>query len=58
MFDYLRALLSQLHSEEEGQTAIEYAAVLVLIALVIAAAMAAGLGTVVTDVIEDIKKAI
>ena len=55
LFTYLRALLSQMHSEEDGQTAIEYAAVILLVAIVIAGALAVGLDGVIDDVVTDIK---
>ena len=55
LLTYLRALLGQVHSEEEGQTAIEYAAVILLVAIVIAGALAVGLDGVIDDVVTDIK---
>jgi Flp pilus assembly pilin Flp len=40
---------------EEGQTAIEYALVILLVAVVIAVALASGLDGVLSDVITNIK---
>lgn len=55
MLEYLFALYARVfHSDEEGQTAVEYALVLLLIALVLVVALATGLGGVLTGVINEI----
>lgn len=55
MLEYLMAMYGRVfHSNEEGQTAVEYALVLLLIALVLVVALASGLGGLLTDVISDI----
>lgn len=55
MLEYLFAMYVRVfHSDEEGQTAVEYALVLLLVALVLVAALATGLGGVLTGVISDI----
>jgi Flp pilus assembly pilin Flp len=48
---YFRGLLAQLVRGEEGQTAVEYGLVVALVCLVIVAALATGMGTVIADVI-------
>ncbi len=55
MFEYLLAAYVRVfHSNEEGQTAVEYALVLLLVALVLIAALATGLGGVLTSTISKI----
>lgn len=51
MLDYLYALFGVVRSEEDGQTAVEYALVLLLVALVLVAALASGLGGALTSAI-------
>jgi Flp pilus assembly pilin Flp len=51
-------LLAKLHGEEEGQTAIEYALVLALIAVVLVAAVAAGLGGVADTAVGKVTTAL
>jgi Flp pilus assembly pilin Flp len=43
MLEYLMARLGQLRSDEDGQTAVEYALVLILVAIVLATALGLGL---------------
>jgi Flp pilus assembly pilin Flp len=43
MLEYLMARIAALRSDEDGQTAVEYALVLILVALVLAAALGTGL---------------
>jgi Flp pilus assembly pilin Flp len=50
---YMRSLMEQLRNEE-GQTAVEYALVLALIAVVIVGVVAAGLTTAAGDIITEI----
>jgi len=55
MLEYLFAMYVRVfHSDEEGQTAVEYALVLLLIALVLVVALATGLGGVLTNAIGQI----
>jgi len=54
---YLRSLMDQLRNEE-GQTAVEYALVLALIAVVLVAAVATGLTTAVGDIITEVTAAL
>ena len=51
---YLRSLLQQLGRNEEGQTAVEYALVLALIAVVIVGVVATGLTAAAGDIITEI----
>lgn len=59
MLDYLFAVLgtmtAKLGLDEEGQTAVEYALVLLLVALVLVGALALGLGGALDDAIAKIK---
>jgi Flp pilus assembly pilin Flp len=50
---YMRSLMEQLRNEE-GQTAVEYALVLALIAVVIVGIVAVGLTDAVGDIITEI----
>jgi Flp pilus assembly pilin Flp len=50
---YMRSLMAQLRNEE-GQTAVEYALVLALIAVVIVGIVAVGLTDAVGDIITEI----
>ena len=50
---YMRSLMAQLRNEE-GQTAVEYALVLALIAVVIVGIVAVGLTAAVGDIITEI----
>jgi Flp pilus assembly pilin Flp len=50
---YMRSLLEQLRNEE-GQTAVEYALVLALIAVVIVGVVATGLTAAAGDIIDEI----
>ena len=54
MLEYMYRLAAQLHTREEGQTAVEYALVLLLIALVLVVALASGLGGVLASTISKI----
>jgi Flp pilus assembly pilin Flp len=47
---YFRSLLAQF-GREEGQTAVEYGLVVALICVVIVAALAVGMGSVISDVV-------
>jgi Flp pilus assembly pilin Flp len=58
LITYVRALLGQLAREEEGQTAIEYALVLALIAVVIVGAVASGLLAAVPTIITQVTNAL
>lgn len=51
---YMRSLLEQLGRNEEGQTAVEYALVLALIAVVIVGVVATGLTAAAGDIITEI----
>jgi Flp pilus assembly pilin Flp len=54
MLEFLLAAFGKIRSDEEGQTAVEYALVLLLIALVLVIALATGLGGLLSDVINSI----
>lgn len=58
MLEYLYAAFGRVYfdvrSDDEGQTAVEYALVLLLVALVLVAALASGLGGVLTSTISKI----
>lgn len=54
----LCALMGVFSSDEEGQTAVEYALVLLLVALVLVVALATGLGGALTNAINKIKSSI
>lgn len=54
MFEYLLALVGTLRSDEEGQTSVEYALVLLLVAIVLAGALALGLTGALSSTISDI----
>jgi Flp pilus assembly pilin Flp len=58
MLDYLFAAFGALRSEEEGQTAIEYSLVLLLVAIVLVTALALGLTGALDTTITSIKAAI
>ena len=51
---YMRSLLEQVGRDEEGQTAVEYALVLALIAVVIVGVVATGLTAAAGDIITEI----
>jgi Flp pilus assembly pilin Flp len=55
---YMRSLLEQIGREEEGQTAVEYALVLALIAVVIVGAVATGLTAAVPTIISEVTGAL
>ena len=57
LINYLRGLLAQLVGEE-GQTAVEYGLVVALVSAVIVVALATGMGTVITDVVNKVTAAI
>jgi Flp pilus assembly pilin Flp len=57
MLEYLLAL-ARVARREEGQTAVEYALVLLLIALVLVTVLATGLGGVLGDAITSIKNSL
>ena len=54
MFEYLLAMVGTLRSDEEGQTSVEYALVLLLVAIVLAGALALGLTGALNSTITDI----
>jgi len=58
MLQYLMAAFSSVRSDEEGQTAVEYGLVLALIAVVLVVALAAGLGTIIGDILTAITDAL
>ena len=58
LITYMRSLLAQLARNEEGQTAVEYALVLALIAVVIVGLVAAGLTTAVPQIINQVTAAL
>lgn len=58
MLEYMFRLAGTIRSREEGQTAVEYALVLLLVALVLVVALATGLDGVLTDVINSITSSI
>lgn len=58
LMTYFRSLLAQLVSDEQGQTAIEYALVLALIAVVIVGVVAAALTAVVPNIMQSITGAL
>lgn len=62
MLEFLSATMNRvaiaLRTEEDGQTAVEYALVLVLIALVLAGALATGLGGALGGAITKITTAL
>jgi Flp pilus assembly pilin Flp len=60
LMTYFRGLLAQLAQlrREEGQTAVEYGLVVALVSAVIVAALATGMGTVITDVVNTVTAAI
>jgi Flp pilus assembly pilin Flp len=55
---YFRGLLAQLIRDEKGQTAVEYGLVVALVCLVIVGALATGMGTVITDVVNKVTGAL
>lgn len=58
LITYLQSLWGQLCRNEDGQTAVEYGLVLALVALVIVIALAGGVGSVITNVIDSINAAL
>ncbi|MEY2515706.1 MAG: Flp/Fap pilin component [bacterium] len=54
MLEHLYAMVSMVRSDEDGQTAVEYALVLLLVALVLVAVLASGLGGVLNDTVNKI----
>lgn len=58
LITYLRSLLEQLHRDQEGQTAVEYALVLALIAVVIVGAVAAGLQLALPQILQQVTGAL
>lgn len=58
LITYFRSLLAQLTRSEEGQTAVEYGLVIALVALVIVGALATGMGTVITEIVDKLKLAV
>jgi Flp pilus assembly pilin Flp len=53
----LQNMLERL-SREEGQTAVEYGLVVALVSLIIVGALATGMGTVITDVVNNLTAAL
>jgi len=58
MLEYLLAMVGTLRSGEEGQTTVEYALVLLLVAIVLVGALALGLTGALSGTINDIKNAL
>lgn len=58
MLQYLMAAIGSLRNEEEGQTAVEYALVLLLVAIVLATALGTGLDGALANTITDITNAL
>jgi Flp pilus assembly pilin Flp len=58
MFEYLLAAFGSIRSDEDGQTAVEYALVLLLIALVLVTVLATGLGGVLSSTIGSITRSL
>jgi Flp pilus assembly pilin Flp len=54
LYTFVRAMMDRFAVSEEGQTAVEYALVLALVALVLVGALATGLGDALDTVITDI----
>lgn len=54
MLEYLLAMIGTLRSDEEGQTTVEYALVLLLVAIVLVTALATGLLGALNGTISDI----
>lgn len=55
MLEYLFNMLSRLEADEEGQTMVEYALVLALMVVIIAAAFTAtGIGGAISGAISDV----
>jgi pilus assembly protein Flp/PilA len=50
----LQNLIESVSRDEEGQTAVEYGLVVALVALVIVAALATGMNTVIGNIVEQI----
>jgi len=58
LITYFQNLLAQLSRGEEGQTAVEYGLVVALISLIIVGALALGMGTVITNVVNTLTAAV
>jgi Flp pilus assembly pilin Flp len=58
MLYHLHAKLLMFRSDEDGQTAVEYALVLLLVALVLVTVLATGLSGALTDTVDKIKAAL
>jgi Flp pilus assembly pilin Flp len=58
MLEYLLAVAGLVRSDEKGQTAVEYALVLLLIAIVLVTVLATGLDGVLGDTITKIKNSL
>jgi Flp pilus assembly pilin Flp len=58
LMTYAQAFLQRLGRDEEGQTAVEYALVLALVALVIVAILATGATSVINTVVAQLTNAV
>jgi Flp pilus assembly pilin Flp len=58
LITFFQGLLAELRRDEEGQTAIEYALVLALIAVVLVGAVATGLTNALPDIINNVTDAL
>jgi Flp pilus assembly pilin Flp len=58
MLEYINAAISTLRTDEDGQTAVEYALVLMLISIVLALALAGGLSGALDSAVLTIKNAL
>jgi Flp pilus assembly pilin Flp len=58
LMTYFRSLLAQLARREEGQTAVEYGLVVVLVSLIIAGVLATGMSTVINDIKDTLVTAV
>jgi Flp pilus assembly pilin Flp len=58
MLEYINAAISTLRTDEDGQTAVEYALVLLLISIALALALASGLTGALDTAVLTIKNAI
>jgi Flp pilus assembly pilin Flp len=58
LMTYMQVFLQRLGRDEEGQTAVEYALVLALVALIIVGILATGATTVINDVVAKLTSAV
>lgn len=57
MLEFIYAALRRMSSEEQGQTAVEYALVLLLVAAVVAGVMVTPVTTLINDAITGVRTA-